>query len=154
VTGWGTPKATALIDALAADNSVDERNVVFEATQVNLAPSSSHTTVSQLIFGGTGTSQRIGDDYLLEIIPNANSGIAFDIPGPLTLDSKGHYSGLGTVSLFLNTSTIVNYSVRFVGNVERRHRRDVLVGEFYAVSSRGKILYQGDKPAFYGTFVA
>jgi hypothetical protein len=27
-----------------------------------------------------------------------------------------------------------------------------LVGEFYAISRRGKILYQGDKPLFYGTF--
>ena len=27
-----------------------------------------------------------------------------------------------------------------------------LIGEFYAVSSRGHIIYQGSKVAFYGTF--
>jgi hypothetical protein len=107
-----------------------------------------------LFFGGTGFADSNGSDYDVQIIPNASSGVSMTLPGPLVNDGTGNYSALGEMSVVVDPQTTETMLLQFIAHNELRKSHTVLVGEFYAVSKRGKIIYQGDRPAFYGTFMA
>jgi hypothetical protein len=151
VTGLGSPKP-ALITTLANDNSsVDNSNLNFQAARLKIDSGLSSQPPTQVIFGGTGTAGKNGSVWDLELTPNVRSGVDMTLDGPLTLDSKGRYIGSGIVSVDLDNGLAATNLLRVVA---REDANGNLFGEFYAVSSRGKIIMQGDKPAFYGTFPA
>jgi Ca2+-binding RTX toxin-like protein len=151
VTGLGSPKP-ALANALANDSTVvDTGNVNFQAARVALEPSSSSRPAPQIIFGGTGSASKSGGVWDVDLVPNASSGVSIAFDGPLTLGSDGHFHSTGEINVIINATQ----TQTFIFNADAREDDNGnLIGEFYAVSSRGKILYQGNKPAFYGTFNA
>jgi len=153
VTGLGSPKATTFIQSLADDTSTAAANLTFQAARllrdVNADPNRPN---QQVFFGGTGFAEPNGADYDFEIIPNASSGVSMTLPGPLVNDGTGNYSAIGEMSIVIDSKHTETMLIKFVAHIERRNRRDHLVGEFFAISSRGKVLYNGDRPAFYGTF--
>jgi hypothetical protein len=152
VTGLGTPKP-ALVEALAQYDTPTTQgaNVAFEAARLRLEPTTSTGAAPQLFFGGNGFASKSGSDWNLELLPSSRSGVSIGIDGPLTPGSDGVFRGTGTVEVITGPTTTVSYLIRIAA---RETASGGLSGEFYAVSKRGKILYQGDKPLFYGTFNA
>lgn len=151
VTGLGSPKP-ALATALANDNSsLANDNVSFQAAKVKLDSGLASQPPTQIIFGGTGSASKNGGVWDLELIANSSSDVSISLDGPLNPISGGRFSAMGQVDITFNSQPTQTYLLRVVA-----HENDNghLVGEFYAVSSRGKIIYQGDKPLFYGTFTA
>jgi hypothetical protein len=104
-----------------------------------------------MFFGGVGFASKSGNQWNLELLPSSRSGVSLGLDGPLTLESDGRYHGTGTIEVITGPTTSVSYLINVVA---RETDSGGLTGEFYAVSRRGKILYQGDKPLFYGTFNA
>jgi len=154
VTGLGTPKATTLIRSLAADNGNPLANLSFEAARLVRAPADPTRPVPRLFFGGVGFADASDSDVQIQVIPNASSGVSMTLPSPLLNDGTGYYYGTGEISVIVDPKTTETMLLQYVAHNERHRNHTTLVGEFYAVSSRGKIIYQGDKPAFYGTFTA
>jgi hypothetical protein len=153
VTGWGSPNGTTFIDTIANDTSSGLNNLTFQAARMVLDTADTGRRVQQLLFGGTGAVNWSGSDLLLDIIPNASSGVSISLPSSLSPDANGVYSALGQVQVQVDPTSAVSYLTQFVSRVERRHGRDYVIGEFYAVSKRGKIIYgSNNKPIFYGTF--
>jgi hypothetical protein len=148
VTGLGTPKP-ALVTALANDNTaIATGNVIFSAARLALAPSSSTRPASKIIFGGTGSASKSGNSWDIDLVPNARSGVSIAFDGPLSPNSDGVLVTTGVVSIVLDATHTQTFLIKAVA----REDNGQLIGEFYAVSSRGRIIYQGTKPAFYGTF--
>jgi hypothetical protein len=154
VTGQGTPHGSTLISSLAANTSSAITNLTFQAAKLIREPADPGRPVPRLFFGGTGFADANGSDYDVQIIPNASSGVSMTLPGPLVNDGTGNYSARGEISVIIDAQHTETMLLQFVAHTERRNGHSVLVGEFYAVSKRGKIIYQGDRPAFYGTFTA
>jgi hypothetical protein len=154
VTGWGTPHGTTLAQSLSQDNSSTVTNLTFQAASLTRDPADPRRPVPRLFFGGVGFAGPSGSDYDVEVIPNASSGVSMTLPGPLVNDGNGTYSGIGQVDVIVDRDHTETMLAKFIAHTERRHRRTVLVGEFFAVSSRGKIIYHNDRAAFYGTFTA
>jgi hypothetical protein len=151
VTGWGTPKP-GLVTAIANDNTVEATgNVTFEAARLALEPAASGRPPQQVIFGGTGSASRNGSDWNIDLVPNARSGVSISFDGPLTLGGDGRLHSSGVVSIQIDDTHTESYIFR---SDAYENSKGHLVGELYAVSSRGKIIYQNGKPAFYGTFTA
>jgi hypothetical protein len=149
VTGWGSPKP-GLVTAIANDNTaVATGNVAFEAARLALEPASSGRAPQQIIFGGTGSASRNGSDWNIDLVPNARSGVSISFDGPLTLGSDGRLHTSGVVEIQVDDTHTVAYLFRSDAYVNSKGH---LIGELYAVSSRGKLIYQNGKPAFYGTF--
>jgi len=147
VTGLGTPK-TALVTALANDNTATFTSSVSFSARLTNSVGASGRPAPQTIFGGTGSAANGGNTWDLTFIPSSASNITITTDGPLTLGSDGFFTGTGVITNVISSkvteSSLVRFSAREVdGN---------LVGEMYAVSSRGKVLYVGNKAAFYGTF--
>jgi hypothetical protein len=148
VTGLGSPKP-ALVSSLAAfDRVVDPGNVSFQAARLKLEPTSDNRPSTQIIFGGTGSATKNGSVWDVDLVPNSNSNVSMSSGGSLTLGADGRYSSTGQVDIIINPTETDSYLLRVVA----REVNGGLVGEFYAVSSHGKIIFQGDKPLFYGTF--
>jgi hypothetical protein len=142
VTGLGSPKP-ALVTALANDDTmIATGNVIFSAARLSVG------TQAKLIFGGTGSASKVGNSWDLELVPNARSGVSIAFDGPLSPDSNGQLTTTGMVTIVLDATHSQSYLIKAVA----REEDGQLIGEFYAVSSRGHIIYQGDKVAFYGTF--
>ncbi|MDB5319570.1 MAG: serine-carboxyl peptidase, partial [Phycisphaerales bacterium] len=154
VTGLGTPQGTTLIQSLAADNASPLANLSFQAARLVRPPADPNRLVPRLFFGGVGFAGASGSNYDVQVIPNASSGVSMTLPGPLVNDGTGNFIGTGQMSVIIDPKTTETMLMQFVAHTERRHRHTYLIGEFYAVSSRGKIIYQGSRPAFYGTFTA
>jgi hypothetical protein len=152
VTGLGSPKP-GLVEAVAQFDtpSTQGANVTFEAARIRFEPTTSNGAAPQLFFGGTGFASKSGNQWDLELLPSDRSGVSLGIDGPLTLEADGRYHGTGTIEVITGPTTSVSYLINVVA---RETDGGGLTGEFYAVSRRGKILYQGDKPLFYGTFDA
>ena len=150
VTGLGSPKP-ALATALANDNTmIVTGNVIFSAARLKLEPSSSSRPPTQVIFGGTGSASKNGGVWDIVLVPNASSGVSIAFDGPLTLGSDGRYHTTGVLSVVID----IDHSQSYLFNADAAEANGHLTGELYAVSSRGKILMQGTKPVFYGTFTA
>jgi subtilase family serine protease len=142
VTGLGSPKP-ALVTSLANDDTmIATGNVIFSAARLSVG------TQAKLIFGGTGSASKSGNSWNLDLVPNARSGVSIAFDGPLSPDSNGQLTTTGMVTIVLDATHSQSYLIRAVA----REENGQLIGEFYAVSSRGHIIYQGDKVAFYGTF--
>jgi subtilase family serine protease len=151
VTGLGSPKP-ALVTALANDNStVATGNVSFQAARLTLAPSSSGRAPAQTLFGGTGSASKNGSSWNIDLVPNSSSGVSIAFAGPLTLGSDGKLHSSGEVSIVTDATHTQSYLFRSDAYEDANGN---LIGELYAVSSRGKIIYLNGKPAFYGTFTA
>jgi len=103
---------------------------------------------AKLIFGGTGSASKVGNSWDLELVPNARSGVSIAFDGPLSPNSNGQLTTTGQVTIVLDATHSQTYLIKAVA----REENGQLIGEFYAVSSRGRIIYQGSKVAFYGTF--
>jgi hypothetical protein len=150
VTGLGTPKP-AIVEALAQSNvNVGSgANVTFEGSRLRLDALPGDTSDARVIFfGGTGFATNQGPAvWDLQLVPNERSGVSISLDGPLTQDGT-RLSALGTVEVVIDKDHTQTYRLKVVA----RETRGGLVGEFYAISKRGKIIYQGDKPVFYGTF--
>jgi subtilase family serine protease len=151
VTGLGRPKP-ALVTALANDNStVATGNVSFQAARLTLAPSSSGRAPAQTLFGGTGSASKNGSSWNIDLVPNSSSGVSIAFAGPLTLGADGKLHSSGEVSIVTDATHTQSYLFRSDAYEDANGN---LIGELYAVSSRGKIIYLNGKPAFYGTFTA
>ncbi len=139
----------ALVTALANDNTaIATGNVIFSAARLALAPSSSTRPASKIIFGGTGSASKSGNSWDIDLVPNARSGVSIEFDGPLTPNSDGVLVTTGVVSIVIDATHTQTFLIKAVA----REDNGQLIGEFYAVSSRGRIIYQGTRPAFYGTF--
>lgn len=152
VTGWGSPNGTTFIDTLANDDSSAAVNLTFESARVILRPEDTGRPMRSLLFGGTGSMINEGSDVLLDLVPTASSGVSINLPGPLQLNSRGAYVADGEISIQLDATHAVAYRLQFAAHLERRNRRDYVVGEFYAVDRHGKIIYSNGKPLVYGGF--
>jgi hypothetical protein len=153
VTGLGVPQP-AIVEALAQadDNAGNGANVLFEAARLKLEPTSGRRPATPLLFfGGTGfATNNGGGNWDLDLVPNVRSGVSIALDGPLTPNGRGKLETTGTINIVLDADTSQSYNLKVVA----RETGGGLVGEFFAVSRRGKMLYQGEKPLFYGTFDA
>jgi hypothetical protein len=152
VTGLGSPKPS-LVEAVAQYDTPTTAgaNVTFEAARLRLEPTTSKGAAPQLFFGGNGFASKSGGVWDLSLLPSSRSGVSIGLDGPLTQNADGVFRGTGTIEVITGPTTTVSYLIRVAA---RETDGGGLSGEFYAVSKRGKILYQGDKPLFYGTFNA
>jgi hypothetical protein len=144
VTGLGTPKP-AIVDFLASyDTTNAVSNVTFQNATLRLQPG------QQMNFGGTGSASKSGNVWDLTLAPNASTKSSIVLDGPLTFDSNtGLFTTTGTLTVVTGSATSVSYMIKVAAYEDGNGG---LVGEFYAISRRGRILYQGDRPLFYGTF--
>jgi len=150
VTGLGSPKP-GLVTALAnTDITIPTGNVNFQAARLALEPTSSGKAPPQVIFGGTGSAAKNGNVWDIDLVPSASSNVSIAFDGPLTPDGNGKLTSTGVISIAVDDTHTQSFLFKAVAREEDGH----LIGEFYVVSSRGKIIYQGDKPTFYGTFTA
>jgi hypothetical protein len=65
---------------------------------------------------------------------------------------SGKIIGKGQGVVRLLDGTFQGFIIKFVARAFRSRKHDVLAGEFYAISKRGKILSQGLVPIMRGTF--
>jgi hypothetical protein len=144
VTGLGTPKP-AIVDFLASFDTTNAiSNVTFQNATLRLQPG------QQMNFGGTGSANKSGNVWDLSLVPNASTKSSIVLDGPLTFDSAiGLFTTTGTLTVVTGPTTSVSHMIKVAAYEDDRGN---LVGEFYAISRRGRILYQGDRPLFYGTF--
>jgi hypothetical protein len=147
----GVPKP-ALVTALANDDSATfTGNVTFEAARLALAPASSGRAPAQTLFGGTGSASKSGSVWNIDLVANARSGVSISFDGPLTPGSDGRLHATGVVDVVVDATHTQSYMFRSDAYEDADGN---LIGELYAVSRRGKIIYQNGKPVFYGTFKA
>jgi hypothetical protein len=154
ITGLGSPHADSLVPTLADFDVTDsETNLTFSAARLQVAPAGKTASSPQTIFGGTGVASLNNDgSWNLDLVASAQSGVSIALDGPLTPDENGVLTGTGTVDVVLSPKITVTSLIRVVARTVTRGGQTRLVGEFFIVSKRGKIIYQGNKPAFRGTF--
>lgn len=69
-----------------------------------------------------------------------------------TTDGTGKFSGRADVFVTLEDGTIGNFLVKVDGRSFRKNKKDFIEGTFYAISSRGRVLKQGNINVFEGKF--
>jgi hypothetical protein len=154
VTGLGSPHADVLVPTLADFDVTDaDTNLTFSAARLQVAPAGKTASSPQTIFGGTGVASLNNDgSWNLDLAANARSGVSIALDGPLTPDANGFLTGTGTVDIVLTPKVTQTSLIRVFARTVTRGGQTVLTGEFVMVSKRGKVIYQGSKPAFRGTF--
>ncbi len=167
-TGWGTPKAAALIAKLGTATSkaprVSTTGVADFKWQANFTREMLNgllTVPAVISFGGEPGGKNIGNARFstttvsLRFIQDANEITnkgtieltAFNLPR-----TGNDFSGQGTGVVLLNDGTPGIFNMIFSGRLARINGQDTVSGEFYAIGFDGKILPQGANPILRGVF--
>jgi hypothetical protein len=148
-TGWGVPKAGAMIDSMAAaEIPTDHPEIAFEAHFTK--PEGSAFPLARFVFGGTGSSKRLNVNEVSLKLGSSAEGLLvdFEIPDPLRWNGSA-YAGTGQITLATNKGLPLTLNLRITANYNKRGK---LVGQFVAVSKNGKILRALAKPVLIATF--
>jgi hypothetical protein len=141
-----------LINTLAADNLSGTTNLLFQGAKF-ISETFTPGPQRREFFGGSGAAVANGSgNFDIEMIPNASSGVSMTLPSELVDNGDGFFTADGQTSIQVDNKTTVTMLVRYIARNVRRNHTDHLIGEFFAISKRGKIILKGDTAAFRGTF--
>ncbi|MEZ0265599.1 MAG: S8 family serine peptidase [Phycisphaerae bacterium] len=170
-TGWGTPKAEALIDAMSiatAKNRTSSRGVVDFVWNANFTRELLNgllTVPAVVSFGGepigagfdvgnarftpTTISLRFQQDF---IEPQLSTKGTITINALLIPRVGNTFEGNGTAIVLLNDGTPGIFNIHIKGRLYRLHGQDKITGEFYAIDPTGQPLQNGPQPNLRGVF--
>jgi hypothetical protein len=169
-TGWGTPKAQALINKLAVANSdapvstTERLRFKWEASFIK------DNTIAQVFnsvvnLRGTGTARLRPDSadlrFQQDLVTDRPSGGLVVGPDANQIDITAlDLERIGTQVVGRGAASVLTFdgygaflTVKFVGRVYRQGGVDHVKGTFFAISARGKILKVGQDPVLTGRFV-
>ncbi|HYE21245.1 MAG TPA: S8 family serine peptidase [Tepidisphaeraceae bacterium] len=170
-TGWGSPKAEALIDAMSvatAKNRTSSRGIVDFVWNANFTRELLNgllTVPAVVSFGGEPTSAnfnvgnaRFTPSTISLRFQQQIGELGDPRKGTITLNALllprtgNTFEGNGTGIVLLNDGTPGIFNVRFKGRLYRLHGQDKITGEFYAVDPLGQPLQNGPQPNLRGVF--
>jgi hypothetical protein len=151
-TGWGSPRADKLIEALAGfvtgdivfrnnfvremDNTIQDRGIINFSGVGTFKFTSTHVTLGLATLADNGGEQNIYFKY------------------PLRRVGKTGFGGYGRAEVALDDGTTQLFPLRFSGNIYRdKFGRPHVRGTFFAINTKTlKPLTQGTQPILYGYF--
>lgn len=159
-TGWGTPRATNLINRMAVEPVAP---VVATRMRIDfnwkarfireIWPGLVNGAVVNFVGVGNAKMQPTETDVFFSQYANA-AGDQIQID-TLDLTRTGNeFEGRGSASVLLADGTPGIFAIAIRGRAYRVNGVDRVLGEFYAVSRRGKILQQGMQPVLRGSFAS
>jgi subtilase family serine protease len=170
-TGWGTPRATNLIERLAVANS---DNLVSARTKVpfkwrakfakDLLQGLNNNAVTSFNGRGTARVRPLDVDFVMD-----QGGPQFDpvsgelLPAPLDqidffatgFERNGNtIVGRGSANVVIQDGYVATFALKFLGRLYRINGQDKITGSFFAISHRGRKLQVGGNPILEGEFTS